>query len=137
MLDAIADLTRAGLLATSKSPGKATAYRILRNAPERPSRGKGSKAFQDEGRTVPTFLDVPLPGGPFSLDLGAASEPESLGDAARPFGRGVEAEGCGTGILDVPAALRMLERRLAGDGDASREREPAGRTEAHAMGPSP
>jgi subtilisin family serine protease len=73
--------------------------------------------------------------------LSESAEPDLLREvvmsSARPFGRGVDADGCGTGILDVPAALRLLERRLAGDGEASREREPAGRTEAHAMGPSP
>src|SRR6476469_11102163 len=37
VLAAIADLTQAGLLATSKSQGRSTAYRIIRQAPERPS----------------------------------------------------------------------------------------------------
>src|ERR1700755_3476762 len=36
VLAAIAELTRAGLLATSKSQGRSTAYRIIRQAPERP-----------------------------------------------------------------------------------------------------
>src|SRR3954470_12682109 len=41
-LAAIADPTRSGLLATSKSKGRSTAYRIIRQAPVRPP-GKGVK----------------------------------------------------------------------------------------------
>ncbi len=35
VLDAIAQLTRSGLLATSKSQGRSTAYKIIRQAPDR------------------------------------------------------------------------------------------------------
>src|SRR5437660_7480455 len=41
VLVAIGDLTRRGLLATSKSRGRATAYQVIRQAPERPSGRKG------------------------------------------------------------------------------------------------
>src|SRR4051812_30195166 len=45
VLSAIAELTRAGLLASSKSQGKSTAYKIIRQAPERPTgRKKVSQA---------------------------------------------------------------------------------------------
>src|SRR5438270_11787779 len=37
VLAAIAELTRSGLLATHKSKGRSTAYRIIRQAPVRPS----------------------------------------------------------------------------------------------------
>src|ERR1700761_268254 len=40
VLAAIAELTRVGLLATNKSRGRSTAYRVLREAPERPSSRK-------------------------------------------------------------------------------------------------
>src|SRR5712671_2972442 len=40
VLTAIAELTRNGLLATSKSRGRSTAYKIIRQGPERPSRAK-------------------------------------------------------------------------------------------------
>jgi subtilisin family serine protease len=46
------------------------------------------------------------------MDGGAIRE--LLMRTARPFPRGVDSTGCGTGILDVPAALHALERELAG-----------------------
>src|SRR5271156_177362 len=42
VLAAIEQLTRVGLLATSKAKGRSTAYRIIRQAPERPSRRQGA-----------------------------------------------------------------------------------------------
>src|SRR5919202_5097258 len=44
VLAAIEDLTRSGLLATSKSKGRSTAYKVLRQPPARPAgkKGKGS-----------------------------------------------------------------------------------------------
>src|SRR5438067_9923594 len=41
VLAAIGKLTRAGLLASSKSPGRSTAYKIIRHAPGRPAGKKG------------------------------------------------------------------------------------------------
>jgi hypothetical protein len=92
VLDAIGELTKVGLLATSKSPGKATAYKILRNAPDRPS-SKGRKASQNARRTVPEPFEGPLRSGPFSLEEEAGGIPESSGGAARGFGRGGRADG--------------------------------------------
>src|SRR3954466_4100236 len=45
VLVALDELAKAGLLATSKSPGRSTAYKIIRQGPERPSgkKGKGAK----------------------------------------------------------------------------------------------
>ena len=40
VLAAIEQLTRIGLLATSKAKGRSTAYRIIRQAPERPTKSK-------------------------------------------------------------------------------------------------
>ena len=45
VLAAIAELTRRGLLATSKSRGRSTAYKIIRQAPTT----AGSKAEEEEG----------------------------------------------------------------------------------------
>jgi hypothetical protein len=45
VLVAIAELTKAGLLATSKSHGRSTAYKIIRQGPQRPTIKKG-KRFQ-------------------------------------------------------------------------------------------
>src|SRR6516165_8117776 len=44
VLVAIEQLTRMGLLATSKAKGRSTAYKIIRPAPERPSRSKAAPA---------------------------------------------------------------------------------------------
>src|SRR5581483_7101110 len=44
VLAAIEQLTRAGLLATSKAKGRSTAYRIIRQAPERPTKSKAPAA---------------------------------------------------------------------------------------------
>src|SRR3954469_5777118 len=41
VLDAIGELASAGLLATNKSRGKSTAYKIIRQGPERPTAKKG------------------------------------------------------------------------------------------------
>ena len=51
---------------------------------------------------------------------------ELLVRSARPFPAGVDASGCGAGILDIPAALRALEDVLV---------EAEG--EAGAVGPTP
>jgi hypothetical protein len=69
VLAAIVELTRAGLLATNKSRGRSTAYRVLREPPPRPSprKAKGSKS------STPT--------GPLSLEDTPECGPESLGDA--------------------------------------------------------
>lgn len=75
VLDSIKELTAAGLLATSKSVGRSTAYRILR-APERPPTGRKAatrKAPRDPRSNTPTgpvSLDVDLQTGPISLGAG-------------------------------------------------------------------
>src|SRR3954453_18036188 len=43
VLDAVADPARAGHVATSNSAGKSTAYKIIRQAPERPTPTKKSR----------------------------------------------------------------------------------------------
>ena len=79
VLAAIEELTKVGLLATSKSKGKSTAYKVLKPAPERPG-GKrrfdppqesaltGPKFLEEVEETVPISLVPPLPTGPESLE---------------------------------------------------------------------
>lgn len=86
VLDAIAELTGAGLLAASKSPGKATAYRILRKAPER-SRPQKAEVPRKRTGPVPDPLGEGAEGVPFFLDLDDEGGPESSDGKARPMGR--------------------------------------------------
>ena len=58
VLTAIADLTKAGILATSKSQGRSTAYRIIRQAPEA-GRSRPRGGAKSLPATVPISLDVP------------------------------------------------------------------------------
>src|SRR5215813_12832248 len=67
VLAAIEQLTRMGLLATSKSRGRSTAYRIIRQAPERPARSKSATTRKQAGSlpgTGPSLLEVPDLGVP-------------------------------------------------------------------------
>lgn len=76
VLTAIAELTASGLLATQKSRGRSTAYRIIRQAPDR-SKAKRSKtargpletgpiSFELSARPIPKPLEVPPETGPKS-----------------------------------------------------------------------
>src|SRR6516165_6668078 len=79
VLAAVEELTRLGLLATSKSKGRSTAYKIIRQAPDRPQgkakRSKkrelmeptGPKSLEEVTRTGPEFLNGPLRSGPDSV----------------------------------------------------------------------
>jgi hypothetical protein len=69
VLAAITELTRCGLLATSKSKGRSTNYKIIRQAPERPP-GKKSQRSQNLPAT-----------GPIRLEDEAETVPKSLGPA--------------------------------------------------------
>src|SRR4051794_30855904 len=90
-LGAIADLSRRGLLATSKSKGRSTAYKIMRQAPERP--GPGSKAGAAKGaregdRTLELTgtglfsFEVPPETGPDFLGVTPSTVPDFSGGAA-------------------------------------------------------
>ena len=79
VLAAIDDLSRGGLLATSKSKGRSTAYKIVRQpTPGRPpgKKGKtlaspaetGPETFTDPGPAVPKFLEVAPHTGPESFE---------------------------------------------------------------------
>jgi hypothetical protein len=78
VLAAIEELARRGLLATSKSKGRSTAYKIIRQAPDR-TPGKKGKPLENPTatgpepsevapKTVPHSLEARLQGGPDSLD---------------------------------------------------------------------
>src|SRR5258708_39392734 len=106
VLAAVAELSRCGLLATSKSKGRSTAYKIMRQAPERPAAGtktpkpkKGAGA-KDRGapsqklaEAVPLFLEDDQETVPESLDVEPRSGLDSLEVVAQILGRGGRAGG--------------------------------------------
>ena len=99
VLDAIAELTRLGLLAASKAPGKATAYKIIRNAPERPAQQEGRKTPRKTESTVPKAFVETADRVPFSLEDDREGGPEFLEAQARRSGR----TGRDTGPKQEPA----------------------------------
>ena len=74
VLGAIEELTKRGLLATSKSKGRSTAYKIMREAPQRPPAGKKQETTPARKRVA----QDPPPAGPNFLDLGPETGQESL-----------------------------------------------------------
>jgi hypothetical protein len=72
VLAAVAELSLRGLLATSKSKGRSTAYRIIRQAPERPTAAGPQKRRAAEAPQKPT------PTGPIFLEDDGKSVPDSL-----------------------------------------------------------
>jgi hypothetical protein len=80
VLAAIEDMTRLGVLATSKSKGRSTAYKIIRQAPERPGSKKKDRLSQE-----------PPPAGPLSLEDDPETVPLSLDPAPRTGGEPLEA----------------------------------------------
>lgn len=85
VLDAIAELARSGLLATSKTKGKSTAYKIIRQGPERPSKSQ-QRPSQKLKERVPDLLADHPETGLESLALGSESGLESLAVLAQFFG---------------------------------------------------
>jgi hypothetical protein len=89
VLAAIEQLTRMGLLATSKSKGRSTAYKILRDAPQRPSRSKSAPAeprAESLTGTGPRILEVLPQSVPKSLEVVLPGGLESGPVAAQPLG---------------------------------------------------
>src|SRR4051812_28168614 len=78
VLAAIADLTRAGLLATSKAKGRSTAYKIIRQAPDRPSPGKRGKGSEKPAQAVLDSLEEGSQTVPISLGGTPKTGPESF-----------------------------------------------------------
>ncbi len=68
VLVAIDQLTRMGLLATSKAKGRSTAYRIIRQAPERPSRQRDSSRQKKPNQSGLISLDDKTKSGLYFLE---------------------------------------------------------------------
>ena len=88
VLDALEDLARVGLLASSKSRGKSTAYKIIRQAPERPVTKKRPVPSQEPARGVLDFLEVGPATVPVSLDPTPESGQKALEVLAQFLGPG-------------------------------------------------
>ena len=89
VLAAIADLTQKGLMATSKSKGRSTAYKIVRQAPERPgSKAKLGRMIEDPPITGPLSLEDDPATVPISLVPTPRTGQESLGALAQFLGPG-------------------------------------------------
>jgi hypothetical protein len=89
VLAAIADLTQKGLMAARKTKGRSTAYKIVRQAPERPgsnSKVKKGRVFEDPPLTGPLSLEDDPETVPISLDPTPRSGRESLGALAQFLG---------------------------------------------------
>lgn len=86
VLAAIEELNRAGLLAASKSQGKSTAYKIIRQAPDRPKPGKQPRPSQNRETGVPEFFGVAPQTGPKSLDYPPETGEDSFGALAQFLG---------------------------------------------------
>ena len=97
VLAAVGELTGRGLLATSKSKGRSTAYKIIRQGPERPpagSKGKDQRQIKThEPRseecttTGPLFLEEAAKSGPNSLEGTLATGPNFWDVAAQSLGQ--------------------------------------------------
>ena len=93
VLGAIEELTKRGLLATSKSKGRSTAYKVLREAPPRPTgatkqeKSKGKSSLEEKlPATGPNFLDLGPETGQDSLVPTPSTGPNSYQALAQFFG---------------------------------------------------
>lgn len=88
VLGAIEELSRNGLLATRKSKGRSTAYKIVRQGPpERPPAKKGKPAQKSASGVLDSLVDD-LSTGPLSLEEGPPSGSYSLDALAQFLGPG-------------------------------------------------
>jgi len=86
VLAAVEKLTGMGLLATNKAKGRSTAYRIIRQAPQRPPRSRSAEQAEDlTGTGLEFFGDTPE-SGPKSLEVAPRSGPKSGPVAAQAVG---------------------------------------------------
>jgi hypothetical protein len=85
VLAAIAELSRGGLLATSKSKGRSTAYKIVRQAPIRPP-GKKGKSAAVAPETGPIFFEGPEDTVPNPLEATPETGPDSFKALAQFLG---------------------------------------------------
>jgi biotin operon repressor len=75
VLAAIEQLARMGLVATSKSKGRTTAYKIIRQAPQRPPRSQAARRAEKPTGTGPIFLELTTSSGSDSLEVPSPSGP--------------------------------------------------------------
>jgi hypothetical protein len=87
VLAAIGELTRVGLLATNKSRGRSTAYKVMREVPDRAG-AKKPKAPRSSLMTGPLSLEVPPETGPKSLGDPLPTGPKSFEALAQFLGPG-------------------------------------------------
>ncbi len=86
VLAAIAELTKGGLLATSKSKGKSTAYQVLKPAPGRPTGKRRVDPSQESALTGPKSFEGVQETVAISLVPTPRTGPESLEPLAQFFG---------------------------------------------------
>lgn len=87
VLAAIEELTNRGLLATSKSKGRSTAYKVIREAPERPTRDRSkAKPAQNPPRTGPELFEVDPEPVRNSLEVTPGTGPNPFEALAQFFG---------------------------------------------------
>jgi hypothetical protein len=86
VLAAIEELTRRGLLAASKSKGRSTAYKIMRQAPPERPPAKTTKRSENLPPTGPSSLEGGDKTGPLSLDLPLETGPTSFEALAQFLG---------------------------------------------------
>ncbi len=86
VLAAIEELARVGLLATSKSKGRSTAYKIISQGPERPGGKKKGKVSRDLDQTVSGSLEVGVESVPISLGPTPQTGPKTLEALAQFLG---------------------------------------------------
>lgn len=87
VLTAVEELSRRGLLVTSKSKGRSTAYKIIREAPPRPS-GKASRSSKKLPPTGLISLEDEAETGPNTLEVTPKTGPKSFEALAQFFGPG-------------------------------------------------
>jgi hypothetical protein len=100
VVTAIEELTRAGLLAASRSRGKSTAYRILRQPPPAQRPGGRAHRTRDQGAgssalpsSVQESLEVGSKTGPIFLEVDPPAVPKSFDPPAQFLGQGGQEAG--------------------------------------------
>jgi hypothetical protein len=87
VLTAVEELTQAGLLAASKSKGRSTAYKIIREGPDRPPPGRKGKSARKAPPTGQESLEDTAQTGPKSLGDALETGPETYQALAQFFGQ--------------------------------------------------
>ena len=91
VLTAVKELCDRGLLATSKSKGRSTAYKVIRQAPERPPTGKTKQAPRKQDTTSLDSLEDEAVTGLNFLEVTPETGPDPFTTLAQFFGPGGQA----------------------------------------------